>query len=46
MPPTGDIGWNFEKFLVGRDGNVLARFSAQTKPDSPEVVAAIEQALG
>ena len=46
MPPTGDIGWNFEKFLVGRDGNVLARFSAQTKPDSLEVVAAIEQALG
>lgn len=45
-PPTGDIGWNFEKFLIGRDGNVLARFSAQTKPDTAEVIQAIEQALG
>lgn len=41
-----DIGWNFEKFLVGRDGSVLARFSPRTKPDAPEVIAAIEAALG
>jgi glutathione peroxidase len=40
-----DITWNFEKFLVGRDGAVLARFSPATKPDAPEVVAAIEAAL-
>jgi glutathione peroxidase len=40
-----DIGWNFEKFLVGRDGAVLRRFSPKTKPASPEVVAAIEAAL-
>jgi glutathione peroxidase len=41
-----DITWNFEKFLVGRDGGVLARFPPRTPPDAPEVVAAIEGALG
>lgn len=41
----GDIGWNFEKFLVGRDGKVVGRFSPKTKPDSVEVVGAIEKAL-
>lgn len=41
----GDIQWNFEKFLVGRDGEVLARFSPKTAPEAPEVVAAIEKAL-
>ncbi|HQY61228.1 MAG: glutathione peroxidase [Myxococcales bacterium] len=40
-----DIGWNFEKFLVGRDGGVLKRFSPKTPPAAPEVVAAIEAAL-
>ncbi|MFE9678333.1 glutathione peroxidase [Streptomyces sp. NPDC006259] len=43
---TGDIRWNFEKFLVGRDGTVVARFSPQTEPESAEVVAAIEKQLG
>ncbi|MGD6748758.1 glutathione peroxidase [Streptomyces sp. BH105] len=42
---TGDIRWNFEKFLVGRSGEVVARFSPQTTPDAPEVVAAIEREL-
>ncbi len=42
----GDISWNFEKFLVGRDGRVLARFSPRTAPDDPALVQAIEQALG
>ena len=42
---NGDIQWNFEKFLVGRDGKVAARFSPKTKPDSPEVIEAIEKAL-
>ena len=42
---TGDIRWNFEKFLIGPDGTVLARFAPQTRPDAPEVVAAIESAL-
>ncbi|MCA9573235.1 MAG: glutathione peroxidase, partial [Myxococcales bacterium] len=40
-----DISWNFEKFLVGRDGAVLARFSPRTTPDAPEVITAIEGAL-
>ena len=42
---SGDIRWNFEKFLVGRDGSVLARFSPMVSPDAPEVAAAIEAAL-
>jgi glutathione peroxidase len=41
----GDIRWNFEKFLVGRDGNVIERFSPMVDPEAPEVVEAIEQAL-
>ena len=43
--PSDDIGWNFEKFLIGRDGKVVGRFAPQTKPDDPAVVSAIEQAL-
>ncbi|WP_367598159.1 glutathione peroxidase [Pseudomonas fulva] len=42
----GDITWNFEKFLVGKDGRVLARFSPRTAPDDPAVVQAVEKALG
>ena len=42
---SGDIRWNFEKFLVGRDGNVVARFNPTVAPDAPEVVEAIESAL-
>ena len=37
--------WNFHKYLVGRDGKVLANYGSRTKPDDPEVVAAIERAL-
>ena len=45
-PDTGgDIRWNFTKFLVDRNGNVIARFEPKTTPDSPEVKAAIEKAL-
>ena len=43
--PPQDIAWNFEKFLVGRDGAVLARFKPRTSPDAEEVVQAIEAAL-
>ncbi|MFC4498801.1 MULTISPECIES: glutathione peroxidase [Streptomyces] len=43
---SGDIRWNFEKFLIGRDGEVVARFSPQTEPESEDVVAAIESRLG
>lgn len=42
---TGDIRWNFEKFLVAPDGAVVARFGPQVQPDAPEVVSAIEAAL-
>lgn len=40
-----DIQWNFEKFLVRPDGTVAARFRPRTEPDSPEVLAAIEENL-
>ena len=42
---SGDIRWNFEKFLVARDGRVVARFSPMTTPDAPEVVTAINREL-
>lgn len=42
----GNISWNFEKFLVGRDGQVAARFAPTVKPDAPGIIKAIEQALG
>ncbi len=41
----GDIKWNFTKFLISKDGKVIARFEPKVTPDSPEVVAAIEKAL-
>jgi glutathione peroxidase len=43
---AGDIRWNFEKFLVSSDGKVIQRFPPQTDPEAPEVVGAIEKALG
>ncbi len=43
---TGDQpGWNFHKYLIGRDGTVVASFGSRTKPDAPELVEAIEKAL-
>ncbi|MFI9723119.1 glutathione peroxidase [Streptomyces sp. NPDC052396] len=42
---TGDIRWNFEKFLIAPDGTVAARFSPRTEPDAAEVVSAIEGLL-
>ena len=41
----GDVKWNFTKFLVGKDGKVIARFESNVEPNSPEVVSAIEKAL-
>lgn len=41
----GEIDWNFAKFLVGRDGTVLARYKAKVKPDDAELVEQLEQAL-
>ena len=45
VDPTGDVGWNFEKFLVGKDGVVIARFQPTTQPSNEELIAAIEMAL-
>ena len=42
---AGDVQWNFEKFLVGADGEVLARFRPRTEPEDEAVVKAIEAAL-
>jgi glutathione peroxidase len=43
---AGDVQWNFEKFLVSPDGDVVARFRPRTEPESDEVIAAIEAQLG
>ncbi len=42
---SGDIRWNFEKFLVDGDGKVVKRFSPTVEPEAPELVSAIETAL-
>jgi len=42
----GLVKWNFEKFLVNRDGEVVARFAPTVEPDSAEIIDAIESALG
>lgn len=42
---AGGVKWNFEKFLVGRDGTPVARFRSSTEPDDPALAAAIEAAL-
>ena len=42
---AGNIRWNFTKFLIGRDGKVIARFGTRTLPEADEVIAAIEKAL-
>jgi glutathione peroxidase len=44
-PYPGDIKWNFNKFLIGKDGKIVKRFDSKVKPDSPEVAQAIEAAL-
>jgi len=41
----GDVEWNFGKFLLGKNGEVLQRFAPKTKPDAEEITAAIEAAL-
>lgn len=42
---AGKVSWNFEKFLIDREGNVVARFAPRTKPDDPEVLSLIEKSL-
>ncbi len=41
----GKIGWNFEKFVIDRQGQVVGRFEPRTKPDAPEVIKLLEGAL-
>jgi glutathione peroxidase len=43
--PIGEVVWNFEKFLVGRDGKVVERFAPDVPPNDPRLVAAIDTAL-
>jgi len=42
----GDIGWNFTKFLIDRDGSVIGRFTSSSKVDDPELLKRLEAALG
>lgn len=42
---TGDIRWNFEKFVISADGKKVTRFSPKVKPEDPTVIAAVEAAL-
>lgn len=43
---AGDVAWNFEKFIIDRNGNISNRFRSKTKPSSPECVEALNRALG
>ena len=43
---AGEIKWNFNKFLIGKNGEILGRFEPKVEPTSPEVKQAIEKALG
>lgn len=43
---SGKVSWNFEKFLIDREGKLVARFDPKTKPDDAAIVSAIESALG
>ena len=42
---TGDVRWNFEKWVLARDGKVIGRFGTGTEPDDPQLVAAIDTAI-
>lgn len=42
---AGDVSWNFQKYLIDRNGNLMAKIAPKTKPDDAKVVAAVEKAL-
>jgi glutathione peroxidase len=44
-PDDGEILWNFEKFLIGRDGRIVARFAPDVTADDPRLVSAIDREL-
>ena len=43
--PSGDVEWNFEKFLVNKSGDVVSRFKSAVEPNNPELIASIEREL-
>lgn len=43
--PAGDIGWNFEKFIISKNGDITARYKSKIKPDSDELTSVIESEL-
>jgi glutathione peroxidase len=43
--PSGDVKWNFEKFLIDKNGNVIERFRSKIKPDDTEITSKIEELL-
>ena len=43
--PSGDVEWNFEKFLINRQGDAIARFKSSIEPESIEITKAIEKLL-
>ena len=45
VEPTGAVAWNFEKFLINKQGEVVARYKSAVSPESPELIAAIEREL-
>jgi glutathione peroxidase len=45
VEPKGDVAWNFEKFLISKQGEVVARFGSGVTPTSPELIQAIEAEL-
>ena len=44
--PSGEVGWNFEKFLIGRDGRIVGRYKSGVAPDDGKLTGAIEAELG
>ena len=44
-PFPGDITWNFNKFLIGKDGAIIKRFDSKTTPDSTDLTSEVEKAL-
>jgi glutathione peroxidase len=45
VEPKGDVSWNFEKFLISKNGEIIARFKSGTTPESSELISIIEQEL-
>ncbi len=45
VSPAGDVEWNFEKFLINREGEAIARFKSSIEPESSEITKAIEKLL-